>query len=311
MPQRKNASDNSEMVGFPEIPYSPIYPWWQLSPVFQSYVKGDPDSEFIRDSYLGNFASYGWVFNSFDGLEGIHLDYLGKQLEHGRVWGIGPVNVGPKEGGGSSATLASDICSWLDTCEDHSVVFVCFGSQAVLTNEQMQELTLGLEKSGVKFILSVKGATKGHDHGNYASIPEGFEDRVAGRGFVIKGWAPQVSILGHKAVCAFLTHCGWNSILESIVAGVPMLAWPMGADQYLNTTLLVEQLDVAIRVCEGPTTVPRSDELAQFVGEVRSEKWSERRGRAMALSKAALDAISVGGSSFKNLDNFAALLAPK
>ncbi|KAH6827479.1 UDP-glucosyl transferase 89B1 [Perilla frutescens var. hirtella] len=310
MPQRKDAGDESEAVEFPEIPYSPVYPWWQLSPVFRSYVKGDPNSEFIRDSYLGNFASYGLVFNSFDGLEGIHLDYLAKKMGHDRVWAFGPLlPPDPTGRGGSSSVLATEICSWLDTCEEHSVVYVCFGSQAVLTNDQMRELTLGLEKSEVKFILSVKGATKGHDRGgNYGSIPEGFEDRVAGRGLVIKGWAPQVSILEHRAVCAFLTHCGWNSTLESIEAGVPMLAWPMGADQYLNTTLLVEQLDVAVRVCEGPTTVLGSDELVRVLGEVRSEKWSERRGRAMALSKAASDAVTVGGTSFKNLDYFATLL---
>ncbi|XP_057767862.1 UDP-glycosyltransferase 89B2-like [Salvia miltiorrhiza] len=313
MPQRKNAADDSELVGFPEIPYSPIHPWWQLSPVFRSFVEGDPNSEFIRKSYLGNFEGCGLVFNSFDGLEKAHLDYFANKLGHKHVWAVGPL-LPPDhvtERGGSSSVVASEVCSWLDTCRDHSVVYVCFGSQAVLTNEQMRELTLGLEKSRVKFILSVKGATLGHRGGGFASIPVGFEDRVAGRGLVIKGWAPQVAILEHKALRAFLTHCGWNSTLESIVAGVPMLAWPMGADQYLNATLLVEQLDVAIRVCEGPTAVLGSDELVRFLEQVASEKWLEKRARAVALSKAAGDAMRVGGSSFKNLNDFARLLTQK
>ncbi|KAI3443992.1 hypothetical protein Pfo_000657 [Paulownia fortunei] len=315
MPQRKNPGDDNEMVGFSDIPSSPVYPWWQLSPVFRSYVKGNPNSEFIRDSFLCNGASYGLVFNTFDGLERIHLDDWVKKLGHDRVWSIGPVlppdDVGPTERGGSSSVLASEICSWLDKCQDHTVVYACFGSQAVLTNKQMKELCLGLEKSGVKFILSVKGATKGHDEGDYGSIPPGFEDRVAGRGLLIKGWAPQVLILKHRAVCAFLTHCGWNSTLESIVAGVPMLAWPMGADQFLNATLLVDQLDVAIRVCEGAETVLDSDDIVQFLAEATSEKWTERRARAMALSKAAIDSISEGGSSFNNLDGFASHLSEK
>ncbi|KAL0403985.1 UNVERIFIED_CONTAM: UDP-glycosyltransferase 89B2 [Sesamum radiatum] len=174
MPQRKNYSDDNEMVGFPRIPNSPFYPWWQLSPIFRRYVKGDPKMEFIRDSFLANGSSYGSVFNSFGGLEGAHLDYLKKELGHNRVWAIGPVlppdDVGPNERGGSSSTSISDIRSWLDTCQDHSVVYVCFGSQAVLTNKQMNELALGLEKSGVKFILAVKGATKGHVEEDYGAI---------------------------------------------------------------------------------------------------------------------------------------------
>ncbi|KAK6151619.1 hypothetical protein DH2020_014254 [Rehmannia glutinosa] len=307
MPKRKNAGDVNETVSFPKIPHSPVYPWWQLSPIYRSYVDGDPVSEFVKDSLRANIASYGLVFNTFRELEGVYLDYLMKELGHNRVWSIGPVSpptdVGPAERGGSSSVLINEICSWLDTCQDHTVVYVCFGSQSVLTNKQMEQLTLGLEKSGVKFILVIKGATKGHDEGDYGATPLGFEDRVAGRGVVIKGWAPQVVILRHRAVRVFLTHCGWNSALESIVAGVPMMAWPMGADQFVNATLLVDQLDIAIRVCEGDESVLDSDDLARFLVEATSEKWAERRARAMAMSKAAIDAIE-GGSSFGDLDGF-------
>ncbi|KAL0340432.1 UNVERIFIED_CONTAM: UDP-glycosyltransferase 89B2 [Sesamum radiatum] len=312
---RENYGDDNEMVGFPRVPSSPFYPWWQLSPVFRSYVKGDPNSEFIRDSFLANGSSYGLVFNSFGGLEGAYLEYLKKELGHDRVWSIGPVlppdDVGPNERGRSSSTSISEILSWLDTCQDHSVVYVCFGSQAVLTNKQMKELALGLEQSGVKFILAVKGATKGHVEEDYGSIPLGFEDRVAGRGLVIKGWAPQVLILRHRAVCAFLTHCGWNSTLESIVAGTPMLAWPMSADQFINASLLVDQLDVAIRVCEGAETVLDSNDLAQHLAKITSEKWTKRRARAVALGKAAMDAIREGGSSFNELGDIVVHLSEK
>ncbi|KAL3838381.1 hypothetical protein ACJIZ3_022972 [Penstemon smallii] len=306
MPQRKNNSDENEMIGFSEIPNSPFYPWWQLSPIYRSYVKGDPNSEFIRDTFLSNIASHGLVFNTFSELEGVYLDYLAKELGHNRVWPVGPLlPPNSTERGGSSSIMVHEISSWLDECEGHSVVYVCFGSQAVLTNKQMEELTLGLEKSGVKFILSYKGATKGHVGGDrYGSIPDGFEARVAGTGVVIKGWAPQVLILEHKSVCAFLTHCGWNSTLESIVAGVPMLAWPMGADQFVNATLLVDQLGVAVRVCEGAETVLESDELSRFLVEATGEKWAERRARARELSKAAFDAIREGGSSVNGLDGF-------
>ncbi|XP_073296625.1 UDP-glycosyltransferase 89B2 [Primulina huaijiensis] len=306
MPKRKNVDD---LVEFTKIPNSPLYPWWQLSPIYRSYVEGDPDLEFIKDLFRANLASHGMVFNTFIELESVYLDHHARDLGHDRVFSVGPLlpsdEVGPAERGRTSSVSATEINSWLDKCDDHTVVYVCFGSQAVLNNKQMEELSLGLEKCEVRFILAVKGPTKGHaNQGDHGMIPPGFEDRVAGRGLVIQGWAPQVKILKHKAVAAFLTHCGWNSILESIMAGVPMLAWPMGADQFSNATLLVDQLNVAIRVCEGDETVLGSDDLARILASTTYERWMEKRVRAMELSKAAADAIKEGGSSFKNLDDF-------
>ncbi|KAL2482786.1 UDP-glycosyltransferase 89B1 [Forsythia ovata] len=270
------------MITFSKIPNCPIYPWWQLSPIYRSYVEGDPVSEFIKDGFRADVASYGIVINTFSGLEGVYLNYLSKELGHERVWSIGPLlppdDVGPVERGGPSEVSSSVIFSWLDTCQDHTVVYVCFGSQAVLTNKQMEELTLGLEKSGVKFILCVKGKTKGHvDDEDYGDIPSGFEDRVTGRGLVIKGWAPQL---------------GANAGMAN------------GADQFANATLLVDELKVAIRVCEGDETVLESNDLVKFLGEVTSEKWIGKRDIAKNLSKAAYDAIGKEGSSFMNLDAF-------
>nr|DAD31562.1 TPA_asm: hypothetical protein HUJ06_010413 [Nelumbo nucifera] len=73
---------------------------------------------------------------------------------------------------------------------------------------------------------------------------------MRGRGLVIRGWAPQVLILRHRAVGLYLTHCGWNSVLEALVAGVPMLVWPIGADQFPNAKLLVDQMGMIVKVCE-------------------------------------------------------------
>lgn len=108
-------------------------------------------------------------------------------------------------------------------------------------------------------------------------------------------------ILSHRAVGAFLTHCGWNSILEGLVAGVSMLAWPMAADQFLNSILLVNELKVAVKVCEGAESVPNSTELARAVTLSVSENWAARE-RVTELRRAALEAIKPGGSSAKNLD---------
>ncbi|KAB2633717.1 UDP-glycosyltransferase 89B1 [Pyrus ussuriensis x Pyrus communis] len=317
MPKRDDPEDQDQIFAFPQVPNSPKYPWWQLSTVYRSYVEGNPDSEFIRDGYKSNRASWGLVINSFTELERVYLEHLKKELGYDRVWAVGPLlppdrvtdhvdkddESRPTEiRGGSSAVSLDHIKLWLDACaEDHKVVYVCFGSQAVLTNHQMEAVASGLEKSGVRFVWSVKGPTKGHVEGDYGAVPAGFENRTAGRGLVIRGWAPQVFILSHRAVGAFLTHCGWNSVLESVVAGVPMLAWPRGADQFCNATLLVDQLKVGVRVCEGASTVPDSDELARVLAESVSGDWAER-ARAAGLREAARQAIKEGGSSVNELD---------
>ncbi|KAF5468856.1 hypothetical protein F2P56_012969 [Juglans regia] len=195
--------------------------------------------------------------------------------------------------------------SWLDARPDNSVVYVCFGSRAVLTQRQMDVLTAALEQSGVQFVLCVRVLRKDEQqqaNADHGVIPDGFEDHMEGRGFVIRGWAPQVTILSHQAVGVFVTHCGWNSVLEGITAGVVMLTWPMGADQYWNAKLLVDELGVAIRACEGTHSIPKSDELARLLAISVDETRPERL-LARELSAAAVSAVN-GGSSYTNLDEF-------
>ncbi|KAM3380867.1 UDP-glycosyltransferase 89B2 [Capsicum galapagoense] len=315
MPKRNDPNNDNEIFEFPDIPNCPKFPWWQISPIFRSYVEGNPSSEFIKDCFRADIASYGLILNTFTELENVYLDHLKKDLGHDRVWSVGPVqpphdkdggnSSGSSNRGGSSSVLASEILSWLNKCEDHSVVYICFGSQAVLTNKQMEELATALEKSGVKFILSAKRATKGHVSNGYGVLPSWFEEKVAGRGLVIRDWAPQVLILRHRAVGVFLTHCGWNSVLEGLISGVPMLTWPMGADQFANANILVDEHEVAVRACEGATTVPNSSKLAKILAEaVQGDNVEARRARMSELRKIAMNGIKEGGNSFKNLEAF-------
>ncbi|KAI3736896.1 hypothetical protein L2E82_26884 [Cichorium intybus] len=300
-PKRADPQNENEMIKFPKIPNSPEYPWWQLSPMYRSYVKGDPTSEFIKDGILANIASWGIVINSFIELERVYIDHLKEELRNDRVFAVGPLlppgNKTIERGGPSS----KDVLSWLDGCASQTVVYVCFGSQTVLTNKQMEVVALGLEKSLVNFVWSVKEPTVGHAEGEYGKIPAGFEDRVAGRGLVVTGWAPQVAILSHDAVGAFFTHCGWNSIMEAVAAGVLMLTWPMMADQYSNATLLHE-LEVGIEAAEGAETVPDLDDLVSLFSKSVSEEARVVRARAKEFGRAAKEATSENGSSWKELD---------
>lgn len=294
--------DQNSVVSFPDTPNSPVYPWCQISKLFTESERGGPEWEQHRENMLLNLAAWGVVFNTFTELERVYLDHVKKQLGHGRVWAVGPLLPKPEDGSGSGSPVSEDrgglstvsrreLITWLDSREDGSVVYVCFGSRTFLTSRQMEVLTRGLELSGVHFILSVR---------EQGRIPCGFADRVREKGFVIEGWAPQLVILSHRAVGTFLTHCGWNSVVEGLVSGVVMLTWPMGADQYTNAKLVVDQLGVAVRAAEGTENVPEARELGGIIE--RSLESTKERVQAQELRDLAWSAIEKGGSSQKQLD---------
>ncbi|CAN8234953.1 unnamed protein product [Cochlearia groenlandica] len=305
MPTKRNNNEDDEILEFSKIPNNWKFPWSQISTIYLSYVHGDPSWEFIRDSFRDNASSSGLVVNTFAAMESVYLEQLKKEMGRDRVWAVGPILplFENTNRGGPSSVSVDHVMSWLDARDDSHVVYVCFGSQAVLTKDQTLALASGLEKSGVHFIWAVKEPAEEDSTTRGGNILSGFEDRVAGRGLVIRGWAPQVAVLRHRAVGAFLTHCGWNSVVEAVVAGVLMLTWPMRADQYTDACLVVDELKAGVRACEGPDTVPDSDELARVFADSVNVKVTERIG-AVKLKKAAFDAVKEGGSSVKDLDGF-------
>ncbi|KAG1327466.1 UDP-glycosyltransferase 89B1 [Cocos nucifera] len=302
MPQRSDLDDPDCPISFPEIPNSLALPWRQLSFLYRTHIVGEPISEFIKEGFLKNIASWGFVFNTFADLERVYLDHHRNDLGHPRVWAVGPLAQpdGPAERGGGASVAVGDIMTWLDGCPEGSVLLVAFGSQQVLAPPQAAALAGGLERSGARFIWCATEAT---------AVPEGFEGRVADRGLVVRGWAPQVAILGHRAVAAFLTHCGWNSVLEAVTAGVAMLTWPMAADQFWNARLVVESAGVGLALCDDADAVPDADELARVVAESLGESGKQVRERAKELNRRALDAVKEGGSSYKDLEGLVAGLS--
>ncbi|KAF7147458.1 hypothetical protein RHSIM_Rhsim03G0193400 [Rhododendron simsii] len=149
----------------------------------------------------------------------------------------------------SSEDHEHECLRWLDSQPSRSVVFLCFGSMGLFKAEQLTEMAIGLEKSGHGFLWVVRsppadGETKSilTEPDLDVLLPNGFLDRTRGRGLVVKKWAPQVAVLSHDSVGGFVTHCGWNSILEAVSAGVPMVAWPLYAEQRFNRVLLVEEM---------------------------------------------------------------------
>lgn len=256
-----------------------------------------------------NALSWATVINSFWALEDRLIEFLRVKLGRPRVYSVGPLDL--VSGSGQMRVAGDDddgVITWLDGCDDGSVLYVCFGSQKLLKAAQAEALAIGLERSGVRFVWVVKPPSVQQVADGYGSVPEGFEDRVSGRGLVLKGWAPQTTILSHQAVGGFLSHCGWNSMLEAMTVGVMILGWPMEADQFWNAKMLVEYKGAAVLVCEGGDTVPDSSELARKISE-SMHRDATPKARAKELRNQALEAVGVGGSSITDLDRLAQLLS--
>ncbi|KAF9594997.1 hypothetical protein IFM89_035971 [Coptis chinensis] len=193
--------------------------------------------------------SYGVLVNSFYEMEPAYADYYKKNMGI-RSWNIGPVSLCnrnniDKAQRGKKASIDDHYClSWLDAKEPNSVLYVSFGSISRLGAAQLLEIAMGLEASNVPFIWVVR-MSKNSDNEQF--LPEGFEERMEGKGLIIRDWAPQALILDHPAVGGFMTHCGWNSTFEGITAGLPLITWPMFAEQFNNEQLVTQVLKIGIR----------------------------------------------------------------
>ncbi|RCV13154.1 hypothetical protein SETIT_2G324600v2 [Setaria italica] len=198
---------------------------------------------------------------------------------------------------------------WLDAQPPASVVFLCFGSKGFIDKEQVGEVAAGLERSGHRFLWVLRGPpAAGSSHPTDADLdellPEGFLTRTQGRGLVWPAWAPQKEVLAHPAVGGFVTHCGWNSTLESLWFGVPMVPWPLYAEQHLNAFELVRVMGVAVQLknMEVSEVEPfvEAAELEQAVRGLMGETEEGRKAREKAadMKAACRKAVTEGGSSY-------------
>uniref|UniRef100_A0A2N9HKG7 Glycosyltransferase n=1 Tax=Fagus sylvatica TaxID=28930 RepID=A0A2N9HKG7_FAGSY len=186
-----------------------------------------------------------------------------------------------------------------------------------LTTEQLTEFTWGLELSQKRFIFVTRKPSDCSASGSFFNVgddvnvndpktylPEGFLERTKGVGLVVSSWAPQVAVLSHSSTGAFLSHCGWNSTLESVTHGVPMIAWPLYAEQRMNATMLTEEVGVAVKpagVGEGKGVVER-EEIERVVRMVMDgEEGKAMRRRARELKRSAVQGLNFGGSSYESL----------
>lgn len=207
----------------------------------------------------------------------------------------------------------SSCLEWLDRQTTKSVVFVSFGSGATLSQNQMNELALGLELSCQKFLWVVREPNDLASSNYFGSsskekdplsfLPKGFVERTKGKGFVVPIWAPQVKILGHKAIGGFVTHCGWFSTIECVVNGLPIIAWPLFAEQRMIAAILVDGLNVAIRPkIDNESGIIEKGEIGNVLKRLMVENEGREIGvRMKVLQDASVAAIKVDGSSTTTL----------
>uniref|UniRef100_A0A0D6QV50 Glycosyltransferase n=1 Tax=Araucaria cunninghamii TaxID=56994 RepID=A0A0D6QV50_ARACU len=270
----------------------------------------------------GNKQSWRTLVNTFYELEGEFVDHF--ERVNGTLRTIGPLlppeafedrrhgrRIAPAVEMGAN-TDEEKCLQWLDAQAESSVLYISFGSENSISTVQMEHLALGIEASGVKFAWVLRTPS---DVGNrsFSSaldfLPPGFHGRMAERnqGLFLLGWAPQLSILAHPSTGGFLSHCGWNAVLETTTMGVPMIAWPLYAEQHFNSKFVVDELQVALeapqRFDEG-WLVTKEDVERSVRSLMVEEKGKELRERVQRLKAKARAAVAEGGSSSKNFDLF-------
>ncbi|KAF8644167.1 hypothetical protein HU200_066542 [Digitaria exilis] len=246
---------------------------------------------------------FGLAVNTFFDLEHGYCELYKANGYVKRDYFVGPLSLpSPPQ----AATANNSQCiDWLDKQPGNSVVYLCFGTFVPISDAQLREVALGLEASGTPFLWVVRSDSW--------APPEGWTERVGDRGLVITAWAPQTAILAHPAVGAFITHCGWNSVLETVVAGVPVLTWPILFEQFISERFVTQVLGIGERLWpEGAgvrSTRYHEHELVPAEAVARAiatfmEPGSGRdaaRKRVKELSVKAHAAMADGGSSYSDL----------
>ncbi|KAL6851480.1 hypothetical protein ACP4OV_020413 [Aristida adscensionis] len=254
------------------------------------------------------------VVNTTEELEPAGLRMLRRTMGDVPVLPIGPlVRLNRPDSDGDGDGDGDGIIRWLDARAARSVLYISFGSQDSLRAEQMRELAAALELTGRPFVWAIRPPLGwSGDGGADGWLPEGFEvrARAGGRGLLVRGWASQVGILAHPSTGAFLSHCGWNSVLESVAHGVPVVGWPLQADQFFNARMLEEEWGACVEVArgnaEGSPPVGRAA-LAEAVEAVMGDtgKGAEMRRRVREIQELTRGAQREdGGSSVRALEEF-------
>lgn len=262
--------------------------------------KSDPEVLWL---YIENMmksckAASGLLFNSFEELEGTSLS----KITH--TFGVKTFAIGPLHKyfpASSSSLLIQDptALSWLDTQAPNSVIYVSFGSIAEMEKSQLIEIASGLANSKQPFLWVIRPGSIQKSNWVQGFLDDFLND-AKNRGYLVN-WAPQQEVLCHPALGGFWTHSGWNSILESLCEGVPMICSPFFGDQMVNARFVSEVWKVGLLLEKGFDKVEIEDTIRKLMREKEGE---EIRGRVISLRDQIDVCFQGGGSSCQSMQNF-------
>ncbi|KAF8021264.1 hypothetical protein BT93_G1634 [Corymbia citriodora subsp. variegata] len=266
----------------------------------------DPDDvlfNFTMDAVERAYTASAMIFHTFDALESELLNALSSMFP--RIYAIGPLSLLLNKLVKEDSPLKSIDCNlwmedtecfrWLDLKEPKSVLYVNFGSITILTREELIEFAMGLANSKHPFLWIIRPDLV---RGDSAVLPREFIEETEGRS-MYADWCPQEAVLNHLSIGGFLTHCGWNSIIESVSSGVPMICWPYFGDQRTNCTYACSKWEIGLEL----SGVVKRKEVEKLVRELmEGDKGKQMKERIVEWKTLAQEATDANGSSSINFD---------
>ncbi|KAG8368435.1 hypothetical protein BUALT_Bualt15G0045200 [Buddleja alternifolia] len=293
-----------------ELPFMPSLKHDEIP----SFLHPSTPYPFLGRAILGQFKNLHKPFcilmDTFQELENEIIEYTSKLI--GRpIKTIGPLFKNSDDNSKSSDIradffAADDCIEWLDSKPERSVVYISFGSVVHLKQEQIDEIAYGLLNAGVSFLWVLRPPPKEHMNWVPHVLPEGFLGEAGDKGRIV-GWAPQEAVLAHPSTACFVTHCGWNSTVEALTSGVPVVAFPQWGDQVTDAKFLVDVFRVGVRMCRGEAEdrVVGRDEVAMCLkAAVEGPEAAKMKENALKWKNAAAAAVAAGGSSYMNMQDF-------
>jgi hypothetical protein len=243
------------------------------------------------------------IWNTVEFLEESSLSKLQKQYYKVPFFPVGPLH---KMSTNSSTSLLKedDTCiDWLNKQSKSSVIYTSLGSLATMDEKELAETAWGLANSEQPFLWVIRpGSVCGSEWAEL--LPEGFLEKVGERGKIVK-WAPQKEVLAHDAVGGFWSHCGWNSTMESIAEGVPMICWPCFLDQKVNARYVNYVWRVGLEL----ESVLERSKIERVVKRLFVEnEGDEIKKRAIGMKEKIQECLGEGGSSYNSLNDLKKLI---
>nr|ACN39827.1 unknown [Picea sitchensis] len=314
--QRRSHYKGSGNEGNILIDYIPGVPTLHPSDLPSFFNETDFDSQYILDLFRKSFQSSrraDWVLcNSFDDLESAEVNAL-MELQP-PVLSVGPLlpsgylkdeSCDEEKRNGTTLLTEYDSSEWLDSKPKDSVIYVSFGSLIHVSKAQLGEIAMGLKDSGQPFLWALRPDIVASTVSD--CLPDGFMDEMGSQGLVVP-WCNQLQVLSHPSVAGFITHCGWNSMLEGISLGVPMLGFPFWADQFTNCKFMADEWKLGFRVSggghAGDNKMIDRKVISTAIRKLFTDEGKEIKKNLAALKDSARAALRGGGSSDKNMDSF-------